>query len=169
MEFSTLGLSKAEMDFNFLVGCRATSACYTSTTSTQQLHHSINRTPPLAVQLNGCACEGLCSLKSPPLLDFYLSNHPEDEIYFNVGHFRSGCYFNDGNAGGYYFNNDNFEDCYFTDGHEEDGYLNDGQGVNETLEAFKTLLLCITGNQGQATPTLGPGQKLAPMHPKGPM
>ena len=103
----------------------------------QQRHHRINRTPPLAVQLNGCACEGLCSLKSPPLLDFYLSNHLEDEIYFNIDHFKSGCYYNDSIAGGSDFSNDNFEDCYFIDGHEEYGYLNDRLGLYETPGAYR--------------------------------
>ena len=101
-----LGLSKPDEVFNFWLTGLLTALAKWKWISTfrlaavqpqrgtpapprlQQLLHSINHTPPLAVQLNGCACEGLCSGKSPPLLD-YLSNHPEDEIYCNVDHIKS--------------------------------------------------------------------------------
>merc|ERR1712082_284425 len=67
MEFSTLSLSKAEMEFNFPVGGMQPQRAAATPPRLQQLLHSINCTPPLAVQLNGCAWEGLCSLKSLPL------------------------------------------------------------------------------------------------------
>ena len=119
------------MEFNFPVGGMQPQRATPVPPRLQQRHHRINRTPPLAVQLNGCACEGLCSLKSPPLLDFYLSNHPEDEIYFNVDHFKSGCYYNDGNTGGSDFNDDYEEDCYFNiDNFEKGCYFN---GDNEEV------------------------------------
>ena len=66
-----LGPSKLDDDFNFQMGIstfRLASVQPQHATATpprlQQLLHGINRTPPLAVQLNGCAWEGLCSLKS---------------------------------------------------------------------------------------------------------
>ena len=82
---------------------------------------------------------------------------------------------NEGNAGGSDFNDDIFEDCHFTNGHEEQGCLNDGQGVNKTPGAYIEASTTIAGKRSgpssgsrPTTPTLGPGQKTASVHPKGP-
>ena len=57
-------------------------------------------------------------------------------MYFNVDHReRSGCYYNDGIAGGSDFSDDIFEDCHFTDGHQEDNCFDDGHGVYDILGA----------------------------------
>ena len=83
-------------------------------------------------------------LKSPPLRDLklFIIDNSED------------CYFNDGNAEGCYFNVDNFEDYYFN--------------VDQGAEALRCFCYHIAGDQGQATPMLGLGQKSASKHPKGP-
>ena len=96
--------------------------------------------------------------------------------YFNDDTFEIRCYFNAGNENchfdidifehGVYSNDGYAEDCYLTDDYKEGCYLNDGQGVIKTPEAIRTLLLRITGIQGPATSTLGPGQNTAPTAPQ---
>ena len=116
MEFSTPGLSKAEMDFNFPVGGmqpqRSTAAppdfsgCFTASIA---LHHWLSKQTDVPVKSSS------------------LEAHQED-WYFNVDHFKSSCYFNKGNAGGSYCNVDTFENrCYYIDYNFEDEFcLNDG-------------------------------------------
>ena len=90
-----------------------------------------------------------------PVKSSYHDYNFGEESYFNDDTFENRCYFNDGSA----------EDCYFID-NTEVCYFNDDQGVIKTPEAFKTLLLRIAGDQGPATPMLGPGLKSAPIAPQ---
>ena len=52
----------------------------------------------------------------------------EELGYFDVDHFWSGCYYNDGIAGGFDFSNDTFDNrCYYNFDHFEKAcYYNDG-------------------------------------------
>ena len=109
--------------------------------------------------------------------------HNEDykeDLYYNVEPFVDRCTLtsttvreasvsNAGNAGVSDFNGDNFEGSHCTDGHQENTHcLNHGQGVHKTPGEAPTT---ISGkrsdqvrDQGQLQP-LGPGQKMAPVHP----
>ena len=94
----------------FPVGQRATTACYTSATQRQHWRLSINHTPLLAAQANGCVnfCGSstphsstgspseqtldLCSLKSQPLQLLRLHNKDyKEDFYYNVDTFMDRC------------------------------------------------------------------------------
>ena len=70
-------------------------------------------------------------LKSPPLLDFYLSNHSEDKIYFNVDIFEEASDFNNDYEKDCYFSVNIFEDGFFNVDNAENSDFTDDQGVNK--------------------------------------
>ena len=95
------------------------------------------------------------SLKSPPLIGcYYLTTLRTSD-------------FNDDYKESCYFNVDHFKECYYNVDNAEDSDFTDDQGVNETRVHIEKHPLR-AGDQGPATPTIGPGQKTAPVHPKGP-
>ena len=130
------------------------SSCNTAAIA---LHHWLSKQTDVPVKAS--------SLKSPPLIGFYFTlrmshfndYYEEDEI-FNIDHFKSGCYFNEGNAGGsycnvdtfknrcyndykfmdeFYLNDRNIEGCYFNVHQEEDCYFTTDQGAEEAPGAYR--------------------------------